>query len=192
MKKKFLWFAIAFTIIFATVGLLFNNAVALSLKDIGPGEIIIIQRTDIPTPAPAAYKIQYIETDLATLQDELSFAIMQPKDLPEGAILALVRKVTSGVEGVGAELKYTMPQGELTIKESKPANPLSISVGTSQVIRKVNINEYQGLVYDPGGDEALPQQNRAILQWTDGSLWFEVRGNIGIDAMVRIAQSLSY
>jgi hypothetical protein len=69
------------------------------------------------------------------------------------------------------------------------------------VLQEVEINGQPGVMYDPGAlpettkenmpVSDLPLESRAILQWTDGTRWFEMRGNIGSAEMIKIAQSLA-
>ncbi len=140
---------------------------------------------------PAHLKVRYAVTDLAALQRELTFTIWQPEYLPEGSTLASVHKMTSRVEGLGVQLKYILSGGGgFMITQSEPAQPIHVYVEQDRILQKVDINGLQGIVYDPGGPPDSSTQ-RAILQWTDGSRWFEMRGSIGIDEMARVARSLA-
>jgi hypothetical protein len=141
---------------------------------------------------PAHLKVRYAVTDLAALQRELTFTIWQPEYLPKGSTLASVHKMTSGVEGLGVQLKYILSGGGgFMITQSEPAQPIHVYVEQDRILQKVDINGLQGIVYDPGGPPDSSTHQRAILQWTDGSRWFEMRGSIGIDEMARVARSLA-
>lgn len=144
-----------------------------------------------PTPAPPLHEVQYFETDLSTLQGQLEFDVWQPKYLPQGFALDSVRKVVSEVDGLGAELTYNHPDGRyVQITESRPAEPVYIHVEQNRILEEVDIHGQRGVYYDPGGPESMAEHT-GILHWTDGSRWFEMQGNIGIDEMTEVARSLT-
>lgn len=150
----------------------------------------------IPTPAPTydaavAHEIEYVSTELSTLQETLPFHIFQPTHLPNDLVLSDVHQVTNSVdEERSAELIYSSPTGGwLSITQSQPLQPLKITIPDSQILQRTDINGQSGLIYDPGGP--ADWERRGILVWHEGERWFEMRSNFTYEELVAIARSLS-
>ncbi len=163
------------------------------VHEFGSNIFVTTSRVGAPTPAPIAHRVQYVETDIATLQEELDFAIREPAYLPDGFTLESVRKVISAIDGLGVELRYhgTGGTGLVIVTQSMPDQPIHVFVEQDRILQEVDINGLRGIVYDPGGPPDMPEYSRAILQWTDGARWFEIRGSVGVDEMTRMACSLA-
>jgi len=179
------------------------TASALTSPGLMKSSIIIVdgEGASKPTPASSIRPAGYRETDMTTIQKELPFTVLTPQNLPEGTTLTSVRSIDSRAEGLKVELTYVTPDGQFTLTESKPEQVVRVSVERSRVLQEVEINGQPGVIYDPGALSEttkenmpvsdLPLESRAILQWTDGTRWFEMRGNIGSTEMIKIAQSLA-
>ena len=155
-------------------------------------------RSAQPTEALPIYELEEIETDLATLQPELDFTVWRLHELPQGAGLSSVHKIVNPGPngGLGVKLTYMSAISKFTIIESNPK--LTVKGATSsgaespRTLRTVDINGHQGKIYDPGGPEETAVENRAILTWRVGTIWFEMRSsNAGYEEMVRIARALA-
>lgn len=163
-------------------------------------DLVIVDRQpgDVPTPGPGStvYTLSYIESDLANLEHELQFTVALPGYVPDDMQLTTVRKVVNPNEemGPGVELTYETSDGyaRFSITETSPRTPVVVSVSRNKLLQEVDINGHTGAIYDPGGPAELPILNRAILQWSNGSLWFEMRGaNLASGELLRVARSLA-
>jgi len=157
-----------------------------------PSQVIIAnQRIGPNTAAEPASEVKYTTTFLSALQPELDFSILQPKELPQGTELVTTRKVESIVDGIAIELQYRLPNGsEIWITESNPPEPIHLYIEKDKIIEQVSIHGNRGVLYKIGApsESLLATQ---ILTWTDGERWFELRGTVGFDELIKVAQSIA-
>jgi hypothetical protein len=161
-----------------------------AIADFGNHLFVTATRIGPTVPAPVGAVFESSLTDLATAQKELPFEIKQPRYLPRAFTLVSVRKVDNHVDEVGVQLSYQGDSNEVIITETRSRVPVHIYVERDRILQQLDLNGYLGILYDPGGPPGVPVQRRAILQWTDGARWFEIRGSVGFDEMARIAQSI--
>ena len=149
------------------------------------------------------------ETDLATLQREVDFAIWQPQKLPAGVELLSVRRYTQPpTAGQGAHLvvtlRYETPMGPVTLSQYEPRYSLEVDISKQNVIEKFEILGHQAVLYrmasvfegtagtvTPGEELRQGFGKDVGLAWTDGKRWVLMFGNQdNADLMVQLAQSL--
>lgn len=158
---------------------------------------------DLPTTSKSGdtnvVQAQSIAMDLAALEKELQFDLLQPRSLLGEFELVSASKSLFALEGPRANLYYASrardSKAAFTVTQSKPGVISVVSISPDRVIREVEINGSRAVLYDMyyylPDPKPLPEFEPylAILTWTDGSGLFEVWGK-DYDLMIKAALAL--
>jgi hypothetical protein len=159
-------------------------------RGIGVGHLVTIGPANTkPTPAPERHAVSRNETTFEEVKGDISFSIVEPSYLPTGSALKTVFKTESVTDGEGVQLTYELPNGStFSFLQSKPVEAVVVVVSEDNSSQKVDIHGYTGVIYTTNEDN--PSQSDRIMQWTNGTMVFEINGSIPADEMISIARSI--
>lgn len=151
---------------------------------------IVAQQIGPKGPAQPSFQENVTSRALEQLQNELPFTILQPAYLPSDTYLVATQRLDRQDE-VGIELQYLTSNNRMfSLTETKSSLPMHLYIEQRKILQQLNINGQLGVLYDPGAIPNTTVEQRAILTWTDGGRWFELRGTVGFEELIKIAQSI--
>lgn len=151
---------------------------------------IVAQQIGPKGPAQPSFQEKVTSRALEQLQNELPFTVLQPAYLPSDTNLVATQRLDRQDE-VGIELQYQTSNNRMfSLTETKSSLPMHLYIEQRKILQQLNINGQLGVLYDPGAIPNTTVEQRAILTWTDGGRWFELRGTVGFEELIKIAQSI--
>lgn len=198
---KSLLVAVVITGVIAVVALSRSSSVLGQNQILGG---LFTNESSVAPPGPVTESMMLTAAD--TTLDQLhrdGITVYYPSYLPEPLSSAKpnVARLTSDNPAYnGIDLQLTFESGwseqqnqphSIRIEQSELKGPTQINIPSPQVIRRLEINGNQAVYYNPGFPPDFPNlDNYKTLMVIVGKHAVTLRGTVGFDELVKIAQSL--